>query len=425
MRWNAVILPVSVLGLGAGAAAPLAHAAAGDLIGSALLVENRVTADLARETRTLATGDSVRQDELIAVDQDARSELVLSDDTKLALGPGAKLKLDRFVFDPEKKGGSIAVSLAKGTLRWVTGVARKPAYVIRVPNASITVRGTIFDLYVTEAGETWALLHEGAIQVCNDRGQCRVHEEACKLVRVSEGGEVARPARFADVPGASDELFAEAFPFVAAPPANAAGPTCSREAILEVKGAVAPPRASPPKPRPNFEQPLPRKSEKAKVIKPSFVPGKQAVDDAPPPRKKPKPIYVKPKPGKPVIVELPQVKPRPPKDPYVVVKPPYGEKPRPPTDSYEPPYAGKPRPKPRPIDPSRWKNRYEDIKNRAAEKKKKWERPSSNDDNYEDERPRRRESKANIGKAIVGAAIVGGVLAYGLKNRTKGGYEDY
>ena len=100
-------------------------------IGSAMTVVNLVTAEIDRDTRTLSAGDRVHQDENIDVSADASSELQLDDDTKLALGPGSKLKLDKFVYDPKKNSGSIVLNLVKGTFRFMTGVAKKPTYVIR------------------------------------------------------------------------------------------------------------------------------------------------------------------------------------------------------------------------------------------------------------------------------------------------------
>lgn len=275
MRTSLSLLLAAGLGTVASAGA---LAGPGDAIGSATLIENLVTADFARFTRTLAEGDSVRQDEFIEVGLDARSEFSLADETKLALGPGSKLKLDRFVYDPGKTAGSIIVDMAKGTLRWVTGNAKKPSYVIRTPNASITVRGTIFDLFVTDGGETWLLLHEGAVQVCNDRGECRVHEETCKLTRVSESGEVARPAPWSRVPGAKDNMFHRAFPFVVLPPKMDTAQTCSRDAVLRQRDASLPP------PVRQKAAALPEKP--AKLRKPDYVP----------PRREAKIVPLKPRP---------------------------------------------------------------------------------------------------------------------------------
>ena len=170
-----------------------ATAAPGDPIGSAVLVVNQVTAELSRDVRTLQMGDRVRHSELIEAGSDARTELQLDDQTKLALGPGSRLMLDKFVYDPDKDGGSIFLNLAKGTFRFLTGVAVKPAYTIRTPVAAITVRGTIFDLHVMPSGETWLLLSDGGVQVCNTRGKCRVVDQPGRIIRISDDGEVGAP----------------------------------------------------------------------------------------------------------------------------------------------------------------------------------------------------------------------------------------
>lgn len=212
-------------------------ALAAEPIGAAVVVVNMVTAVIDRDTRTLQNGDDVHQNELIEVSTDGSSELKLNDDTKMALGPGAKLLLDKFVYDGEKSKGNIAVNLVKGAFRFVTGVAAKPSYVVRVPQASITVRGTIFDVYVQDNGVSWLLLHEGAVQVCNARGKCRVLDEPGKLVRVTDDGDVGAPTRWTNLPQKT-KGFEDAFPFVDKKPQDSP-PVLTKEAILI---DIAPPK---------------------------------------------------------------------------------------------------------------------------------------------------------------------------------------
>lgn len=191
-----------------------ASANTGTPIGDAVLIVNRVTADLEQDHRTLATGDNVRQDETIEVSADGKGELKLADDTKLALGGGARLVLDKFVYDSDRRAGSIVLNLAKGAFRFVTGVAQKPTYEIRTPNASITVRGTIFDVYVLPNNTTWLLLHEGAVEVRNDKRVCRVLNEPGHMLRIGAGGEVGQPINWNGLPGRAGIRFEDAFPFV-------------------------------------------------------------------------------------------------------------------------------------------------------------------------------------------------------------------
>ncbi len=208
-----------------------AFAAPGDSIGSAITVVSIVTASLENDKRNLAEGDGVRAQELIAVDEDGRSEIELRDKTKLALGPGAKLLLDKFVYDPDIDGGAIVMNLVRGSFRFITGLAAKPAYVIHVPTASITVRGTIFDVYVKPDNTAWLLLIEGAVEVCSSSGKCMVHDEPGKLIRILPDA-VGAPVKWAGLPGKEDTVFDSAFPFVLRAPGVDPHPIFTREQIV-------------------------------------------------------------------------------------------------------------------------------------------------------------------------------------------------
>ena len=208
-----------------------ASAAPGDPIGSAVTVVSIVTASLENDKHNLAQGDGVRAQELIAVDNEGRSEIELRDKTKLALGPGAKLLLDKFVYDPDIDGGAIVMNLVRGSFRFITGLAAKPAYVIHVPTASITVRGTIFDVYVKPDDTAWLLLIEGAVEVCTASGKCVVHDEPGKLIRILPD-TVGVPVKWAGLPGKEDAVFDSAFPFVSRAPGIDPNPVFTREQIV-------------------------------------------------------------------------------------------------------------------------------------------------------------------------------------------------
>jgi hypothetical protein len=211
--------------------AGIAAADPGDAIGSAITVVNQVTGEFRQDLRALSTGDDVRQEEIIAAGIDSTGELMLRDQTKVAIGPGARLTLDRFVYDPNKTSGAIVLNLIKGGFRFITGVAAKPFYVIRTPVAAITVRGTIFDVYVEDGGPIWLLLHEGSIQACNTRGQCRSLDDPCRVLRIGAGGELQDPGTLNAVPEARQISFDAAFPFVVKPPSVDAQPIFTRDDI--------------------------------------------------------------------------------------------------------------------------------------------------------------------------------------------------
>ena len=227
--------------------ATTAQAAPGDPIGAAIAIKNNVTAAYETDRRKLAKDDPVRQEEIIEVGEDSLGELKFKDDTKLALGPGSRMTLDKFVYDPEKTNGSIIVNLMKGTFRFITGIAAKPTYQIKTPSASISVRGTIFDVYIKPDGAVWLLLIEGAIEACTDDGKCRVLDEPGKFIRIVEdhkaGGSgntpnapkkwtVGAPVKWAALPGHKSTPIETAFPFVPSAPSFDPDPWYSANDII-------------------------------------------------------------------------------------------------------------------------------------------------------------------------------------------------
>ncbi len=73
--------------------------------------------------------------------------LTLKDGTVLSIGPDSSVDLASFQFDPTTQGGNMLVSLARGTLRVITGIIAKvqPEQVkVTTPTTVIGVRGTDF-----------------------------------------------------------------------------------------------------------------------------------------------------------------------------------------------------------------------------------------------------------------------------------------
>lgn len=135
---GAILLAATVLL--AGDAAPVL---AGEDIGSATIVVEKVTGALDGDVRRLARGEGVRQNEVIETADSSASEIVFLDDTKVALGPNARLILDHFVFDPDPTLSKFAMTTDKGVFRFRSGKLAKGTYVIRTPSVTIAVGGTV------------------------------------------------------------------------------------------------------------------------------------------------------------------------------------------------------------------------------------------------------------------------------------------
>lgn len=200
----------ALLTLGAG----LAEAASAPEIGTTVAVKNQVMVESeAAERRRLRKGGKVHQEEVVETAKAALAEIQLLDDTKLAVGPGARVVLDKFVYDPKAAPGSIAINLSKGAFRFISGSSPSTAYQIRTPTASMGVRGTVFDVYVAPSGETAVLLHEGAVDVCSATAACRRHDVIGRFVHVGLRGLVSLPLPW-DGSFMRGVTIAAAFPFV-------------------------------------------------------------------------------------------------------------------------------------------------------------------------------------------------------------------
>jgi len=169
------------------ASAGIARAAAPD-VGKTVAVKNEVNLEIGESKQSLSKGAIVHQDEIIVTGEAASAEIELLDKTKLAAGANARIVLDKFVYDASASPGSISVNLSKGAFRFITGLSPKASYEIKTPTASLGVRGTVFDVYVADNGETAVLLHEGEVGICNTARSCQNLNKAGGILHVGVAG---------------------------------------------------------------------------------------------------------------------------------------------------------------------------------------------------------------------------------------------
>jgi hypothetical protein len=117
-------------------------------IGSATSVKNRVDGVIGGQTRSLSAGSAVHANELIRSGEDSVGNLQFLDQTKLSVGPKSEVRLTKFVYDPNKKAGSVVIQAGKGAYRFATGVQDSKNYEIKTPYATLGVRGTVLEIVV-------------------------------------------------------------------------------------------------------------------------------------------------------------------------------------------------------------------------------------------------------------------------------------
>ena len=92
--------------------------------------------------RTLSGGGSVYSKENIKTGNTGKADLQFRDKSNLAVGPSSNVRLDKFVYDPNKSTGTIAIEATRGSFRFVTGSQGKgTTHQIKTPYGTLGVRG--------------------------------------------------------------------------------------------------------------------------------------------------------------------------------------------------------------------------------------------------------------------------------------------
>ncbi len=130
--------------------------------GQAVLVTGDVTGTIGAVVKHVIIHQDVVHDEAIATDPSGATQIDFVDGTKLTVGPGAHVIIDKFVYNPNTSNGVMALSVTEGVFRFVTGKMPHDAYSIATPNGTLGVRGTDFE-FVVANGTTIVKVISGAV----------------------------------------------------------------------------------------------------------------------------------------------------------------------------------------------------------------------------------------------------------------------
>jgi hypothetical protein len=74
---------------------------------------------------TLSAGSGVHANETIRTGSSGQAGLQLNDQSNLTVGHSSEVRLDKFVYDPNKGTGSTVIDATRGTFRFSTGAQDK------------------------------------------------------------------------------------------------------------------------------------------------------------------------------------------------------------------------------------------------------------------------------------------------------------
>ena len=126
-----------------------------------------------------------------------RLSVTFLDDSVVSLTERSSIVVDEYIFDPDPSQSRLALNMASGTARFLTGALgriNRENVSIRTPVATIAIRGTSFTTHVSEIGETMVILlpdengdSSGEIVVTSMAGEVVMNEPwAATAVTVTE-----------------------------------------------------------------------------------------------------------------------------------------------------------------------------------------------------------------------------------------------
>ena len=90
---------------------------------------------------TLSVGSGVHANETIKTGSSGQAGLRFKDQSNLSVGHSSQVRLDKFVFDPNKGTGSTVIEATRGTFRFSTGAQNNAEVKIKTPYGTLGVRG--------------------------------------------------------------------------------------------------------------------------------------------------------------------------------------------------------------------------------------------------------------------------------------------
>ena len=170
-------------------AAGQSPAFAADAIGEVAAVVGKPSASGPSGDRDLKAGAPVFEDDKIVV-RNGNAQIILNDGTKLVVGPGSTLILDRFLMKGGNTAQKVSIKALRGTFRFITGRSAKSAYDIQTASATIGIRGTGVDIWSKQ--QTGVAVHVGSVTLCSleNKESCVDLRQGCEVGRA--GGDEAR-----------------------------------------------------------------------------------------------------------------------------------------------------------------------------------------------------------------------------------------
>lgn len=145
--------------------------------------------------RILNVGNDMQPNERVTTGANDKAYIVFLDGTSLAVGPNSVLTIDKFVYDPQRKTGELALNASRGVFRLVGGAISKNSEInINTPSATMGIRGGIATFAVTASGATTANFLFGGSLTVTSQGVTQTTTQPGSQIRAPVGAPPTPPA---------------------------------------------------------------------------------------------------------------------------------------------------------------------------------------------------------------------------------------
>jgi len=121
---------------------------------------------------TAAVGTPVYMNQRLRTGPDGRLQVTFRDQSVLTLGENANVAIDRYVYNPSKSSGQLALNASRGAVRFVGAKIEKLSkkkIIVSSPQGAMAVMGTDFWAGPID-GQYGVLLLKGKVRVSNRYG---------------------------------------------------------------------------------------------------------------------------------------------------------------------------------------------------------------------------------------------------------------
>ncbi len=88
----------------------------------------------------LAPGSEVHSNDTIRTGNVGVADLRFKDESNLSVGPASNVRLNKFVYDPNKGSGTAVMEVSRGAFRFVAG-SQNSNYTVKTPSGNLGIRG--------------------------------------------------------------------------------------------------------------------------------------------------------------------------------------------------------------------------------------------------------------------------------------------